>query len=221
MKSSGKNTGSTVTEVLLATLLASMVIGSLCGFYRSEMLYLFSQQNKTASLEDARGALDIIVRDLRNAGSWGSGSVPLEKDESQDPKNIDDPDHDDDLVCNRVYAATKDLIHIQMDLNGDGDCMDLDPRENIRYELTGPTPSCPGPRIIRRNGDCLIGNVVTAAPEKLFTYYDANDAELDEHPQRDAIRRVKITLAVQPSNPDRAPAGGGGASLTSSVEFRN
>lgn len=208
--------GSTVTELVVATLLASVIIGSLCGFYRSEMLYLVSQQDKTAALEDARGALDIMVRDLRNAGSWGSGGIPLEKDGTQDPRNIDDPDNDADFVCNRVYAATKNLIHVQMDLNGDEDCMDLDPRENIRYELTGPTSSCPGPYVIRRNGDCLIGNVLTSIPEKLFTYYDANGVELGDNPARDLVRRVKITFSVRSSN-----AGSRGSSLTSSVEFRN
>ena len=58
-----------------------------------------------------------------------------------------------------------------MDLNGNGNCADLDPRENIRYELTGPTATCPGSTIIRRNGDCLVANVV-AGPAVLFTYYD-------------------------------------------------
>ncbi len=216
-----KSEGSTVTELVVATLFATIMMGSLCGFYRDQLFYLLSQQGKTAALEDARGALDIMVRDLRNAGSWGSGSVPLEQDGSQDPKNIDDPDNDADSVCNRVYAATKKLIHIQMDLNGDGDCTDLDPRENIRYELSGPTSSCPGPHVIRRNGECLIGNVLTAVPEKLFYYYDVSDVDLGDNPPRDAIRRVKITFSVRFGNRGSATAGSGSSSLTSSVEFRN
>ncbi len=213
--------GSTITELVVTTLFATIIVSTLYGFYRSQLFNLLSQQGRTAALEDARGALDIMVRDLRNAGSWGTGSVPAEKDGSQDPKNIDDPDNDADSVCNRVYAATKKLIHIQMDLNGDGDCMDLDPRENIKYELTGPTSTCPGPYVIRRNDDCLIGNVITPIPEKLFTYYDADHVDLGDNPPRDAIKRVKITFTVQLPNPDPKATGRISSSLTSSVEFRN
>jgi hypothetical protein len=166
-------------------------------------------------LEDARGALDIMLRDLMNAGSWPSGVAPLETGVA------DDPDHDADSVCNRVYAASPSAIHIQMDLNGNGNCTDTDPRENIRYELTNPTATCPGPQIIRRNGDCLVANVVPGLPDKLFTYYDANGADLGANPARDAIKRVKIGFSVQVKNPDPNGAGNLSSTVLSSVEFRN
>ena len=224
------NNGYTITEQLIAALFALVVVGTLYGFYRDQLFHLVSQEAKTATLEDARGALDIIIRDLRNAGSWGTGSAPLERDSSEDLKNLDDPDNDADNVCNRVYTATKKSIHIQMDLNGDGDCMDyLDhpaaghrkDRETIRYELTGPTDTCPGATIIRRNGDCLVPNVVTPTPEKLFMYYDGNGADLGDDPVPVAIKRVKISFSVQVKNPNPRIAGFVTSTLSSSVEFRN
>ena len=172
-------------------------------------------ESKTGSLEDARGALDIIIRDLMNAGSWQNGSAPLESGAG------DDPDQDSDLVCNRVYAASPSTIHIQMDLNGNSNCADTDPRENIRYELANPTGTCPGPQIIRRNGDCLVANVVPALPGKVFTYYDANGADLGPNPARDAIKRVKIAFSVQVKNPDPHGSGNLTSTVMSSVEFRN
>jgi hypothetical protein len=156
-----------------------------------------------------------MVRDLRNAGSWGTGSAPLEKG------GVDDPDNDADALCNRVYAATGTLIHVQMDLNGNGDCADLEPRENVRYELTGPTSTCPGKAIIRRNGDCLVANVITPLSGKLFTYYDGTGVELSSPAPPSLIKRVRIAFAVQVPNPDPKQAGNLTSTLSTSVEFRN
>ena len=207
--------GVTLIEQVVSLLLGSVLITSLYAYFRAELYRTVSVESKTATLEDARGALDIILRDLKNAGSWPSGVAPLETGVA------DDPDHDADIVCNRVYAASPSAIHIQMDLNGNGNCTDTDPRENIRYELTNPTATCPGPQIIRRNGDCLVANVVPGLPDKLFTYYDANGADLGANPARDAIKRVKIGFSVQVKNPDPNGAGNLSSTVLSSVEFRN
>jgi Tfp pilus assembly protein PilW len=207
--------GVTLIEQVVSLLLGSVLITSLYAYFRAELYRTVSVESKTATLEDARGALDIMLRDLMNAGSWPSGVAPLETGVA------DDPDHDADSVCNRVYAASPSAIHIQMDLNGNGNCTDTDPRENIRYELTNPTATCPGPQIIRRNGDCLVANIVPGLPDKLFTYYDANGADLGANPARDAIKRVKIAFSVQVKNPDPNGAGNLSSTVLSSVEFRN
>ena len=207
--------GVTLIEQVVSLLLGSVLITSLYAYFRAELYRTVSVESKTATLEDARGALDIMLRDLMNAGAWPSGVAPLETGVA------DDPDHDADSVCNRVYAASPSAIHIQMDLNGNGNCTDTDPRENIRYELTNPTATCPGPQIIRRNGDCLVANVVPGLPDKLFTYYDANGADLGANPARDAIKRVKIAFSVQLKNPDPNGAGNLSSTVLSSVEFRN
>ena len=207
--------GVTFVEQMIGLMLGSVLIASLYGYFRSNLYQQLSLERKIATLEDARGALDIMLRDLRHAGSWGSGSVPSET------ASADDPDGDVDTVCNRVYAATPSQIHIQMDLNGDGDCADTDPRESIRYELTGPTATCPGTSIIRRNGDCLVANVVLTTPGKLFAYFDADGADLGETPMLDSIKRVRIAFAVQVNNPDPRSVGKLASALSSSVELRN
>jgi len=207
--------GTTLLEQLIALLLGAIVITSLYGFYRTELFHLLSQEARAITLEDARGAMDIISRDLKNAGSWGTGSVPSERGGN------DDPEGDADTVCNRIYRATRSLIHIQMDLNGNDTCADTDPRENIRYELAGSTATCPGAAVIRRNGDCLVSNVSTPAPNRLFTYYDVNDAELGDSPPLLAIKRIRIEFAVEVKNPDPKVQGKIASSLSSSVELRN
>lgn len=207
--------GTTLIEQLVALLIGSVLITSLYGYFRAELYHMLAVEAKTATLEDARGALDIIIRDLRNAGSWGTGSVPSEIG------SADDPNNDADTVCNRVYAASATMIHVQMDLNGNGNCADNDPRENIRYELTGPTSTCAGPNIIRRNGDCLVANVVPTTAGKVFSYYDANGTDLGNAPAPDTIKRVKISFTVRVKNPDPKVTVKLASVLSSSIEFRN
>jgi Tfp pilus assembly protein PilW len=207
--------GVTLIEQLAALLLGTIVIASLYEFYRAELFRTISQEAKTSTLEDARGALDIMVRDLRNAGSWGTGSAPPERG------GVDDPNNDADMKCNRVYAASGGMIHVQMDLNSNDSCADTEPRENIRYELTGPTATCPGTTIIRRNGDCLVANVKTASDSKLFTYYDVTGADLGDSPSPMAIKRIRIAFAVQVKNPDPRVGGNMNSTLSTSIDLRN
>ena len=96
--------GVTLIEQVVSLLLGSVLITSLYAYFRAELHRTVSVESKTATLEDARGALDIMLRDLMNAGAWASGVAPLETGVA------DDPDHDADLVCNRVYAASPSAI---------------------------------------------------------------------------------------------------------------
>jgi Tfp pilus assembly protein PilW len=207
--------GATLIEQLISLLLGAVMITSLYGYFRAELFNLVSLETKTATLEDARGSLDIMLRDLKNAGSWGADSAPVETGTE------DDPNSDADAVCNRVYAATASLIHVQMDLNGNGNCADTNPRENIRYELTGPTATCSGPYIIRRNGDCLVANVIPESAGRLFTYFDATGAELGNPSDLATVTRVRIAFSVQGKSPDPKAGGYLRSALSNSVEFRN
>ena len=207
--------GVSFVEQMVALALGSVMITSLYGYFRGNLFQLLTLEAKTATLEDARGALDIIMRDLKNAGSWSTVSPPAELG------GADDPDNDADMVCNRVYAATASLIHVQMDMNGDGDCADTDPRENIRYELAGPTSTCPGPNIIRRNGDCLVASVVLPISGKLFTYFDEKGNDLGNAPAPDSIKRVRAAFAIEVKNPDPRLSGKLSSTLSTSAQLRN
>jgi Tfp pilus assembly protein PilW len=207
--------GMTLIEQLIAALLGLVLVGGLYGFYRDQLFYNLAQQTNTATLEDARGALDIMVRDFKNAGSWATGSAPAETGA------VDDPDSDADAVCNRVYAATSGVMHVQMDLNGNNNCADSEPRENIRYELAGPTATCPGSKTIRRNGDCLVANVRTPVTGKLFSYFDQAGVDLGDTPAPTAIKRVRIAFTIEAKHPDPRVGGTVATELSTSVELRN
>jgi Tfp pilus assembly protein PilW len=209
------NRGVTLIEQLMALLIGSGLIVALYSYFRAELYQALVLETRTATLEDGRAALDIMVRDLKESGSWGTGSAPAELG------GADDPNSDLDTVCNRIYAASASVVHVQMDLNGNGNCADTDPRENIRYELAGPTSTCAGPNTIRRNGDCLIANVVPLATGKIFTFYDANGADLGNTPALEAVKRIKIGFSVQVKHPDPRVGGNINAALSTSVELRN
>src|ERR1041385_6647352 len=92
--------GTTLLEQLISLLLGSTVIVGLYGFYRAQLYQTLAQETKTAAVQDGRGALDIIVRDLKNAGSWGAGPAALETG------STGDPDGDADTVCNQIGRAS-------------------------------------------------------------------------------------------------------------------
>ena len=196
----------------MAALFGMIVIATLYGFFREQMFNLLSQETKTATLEDARGALDMMIHELRNAGSWGTGTVPVTVSGGT-------------ISCSRVVTATATSLRIQADLNGDGDCegaTSAETGENVTYDLSVKTATCPG-SIIRRNGDCLVANVVTPTVS-LFTYFDSNNTQLTASPPVGNIKRVKITFGVQVQNPNpnaRAANPYVTSTLSSSVEFRN
>ena len=200
--------GFTTAELLVAALFGMIVMATLYGFYREQLFQLLAQETKTATLEDARGALDMMVRDLRNAGSWGTGSQPT--------------------GCSRVAQATATAIQVQMDTRGssdgsapDGDCGDSG--EDVTYDVGSATSTCPG-SIIRRNGNCLIPNVVIPTGSSLFTYYDSSNADLGSSPTVTSVKRVKITFSVQVAEPTPEGKAAGRnitSTVSSSVEFRN
>ncbi len=55
--------GFTTAEVLVAALFGMIVMGSLYSFYQEQLYSLLTQEAKTATLEDGRGALDIISKE--------------------------------------------------------------------------------------------------------------------------------------------------------------
>ncbi len=55
--------GFTTAEVLMAALCGMIVMGALYGFFQEQLYSLLSQEAKTATLEDGRGALDIMSKE--------------------------------------------------------------------------------------------------------------------------------------------------------------
>jgi Tfp pilus assembly protein PilW len=211
----GDPRGFTTIELLGATLCAAIMLSALYGFNRQQLLSLLSQETRTATLEDARGALDIMVRELRNAGSF-----PVATDATCMKDDLGNP--------LRLISASSTAIHIQTDTQSaggddpDGKCTATG--EDVTYDIGSGTSTCPGPMIIRRNGACLVANVVVSSREPLLTYFDADDSQLGGSPPLDAVKRVRLQFSVEV--PDPTPQGRREgktlkSTLSSSVKFRN
>ncbi len=198
------NKGFTITEVLLAAIFGLIVMSALYGFFREQLFNLVSQETKTVTLEDARGALNLMARELRNAGAWGTGAAPT--------------------GCSRIVTATATVIQVQADVDGNGDCANATTGENVTYTFVStPNPSgdpCPGASITR-NGDCLAANVIIPSGNFL-TYYVAGSTTPLSFPISDltTIKRVKITFAIEETTPN-PKVGDKKSTLSSSVIFRN
>ncbi len=194
--------GFTVTELLVSMLFAGIVVATLYGFFRDQLFILISQETKTATLEDARGGLNLMARELRNAGAWAAATVPT--------------------GCSRIVTATATAIQVQADVDGNGDCADAANGEDVTYALSAGTSPCPGSRITR-NDDCLVANVVTPlGRDKLFSFYDSSNTDLGDNPSSLAnIKRIKITFRVQVINPNPNVGGNIFSTLSTSVLLRN
>lgn len=209
--------GFTTVEILVAALFGMIVMAALYGFFRDQLFHLIAQEVKTATLEDARGGLDLMARELRNAGAFPvaipSTDTTCAKDGSGNPK--------------KIVAASASYIQIQSDTEGNGNCSDTG--ENVTYTYVSTanssTDPCPGKRITR-NGFCLVANVVIPSGSEFLTYYQAGSTTALTHPISDltTIKRIKITFSVQLTNPNpytRSANPHISSTLSSSVEFRN
>ncbi|NIO09863.1 MAG: hypothetical protein GTO40_18410 [Deltaproteobacteria bacterium] len=203
-------------EVLLAALFGAILISTLYVFYRDQLYRLLIQETQTATLEDTRGALDTILREIRNAGSF---TVPTDATCAKDAFGLP----------LRVVASDGNSIQIQSDIDEDGACVSTG--ENVTYNLFPETASC---SVIRRNSVALVGycsgtspatdvSIVTPAGS-LFTYFNGLDVPLDPSDATfdpSNIKRVRITFSVQEPNPDPRQGGSVASTLSSSVAFRN
>lgn len=203
--------GFTVAELLVAALFGMIVVATLYGFFREQMFNLLAQETKTATLEDARGALDLMVRELSNAGSFPlPANYPTIR-----PANDDDGNN-----CKRIVSASATSIRIQADLNGDGDC--ADDNEDITYTYNSTSGT------IERNSSTspVVSNVALASGSDFFTYYVAGSttAVTPSSTNINAIKRVKITFKVEVDDPTpegKAAARKIASTLYTNVDFRS
>ena len=197
--------GFTLTEVLVTSVYALTVLGTLYGFYRTHLHSLRSQEKRTEVLETARAVMDIMVREIREAGNWsGTGGIA--------PPG-----------CSRIQGTpTATQIQVQMDLNRDGDCADRRKHEDVTYTYN------PAKKVIQRNGSTspIASNVHIPPDSDFLTYYSAGSTVPLDHPISDPaiIKRVKITLEVRVDDPTPEGQAAGRklkTTLVSNVTFRN
>lgn len=211
--------GFTMVEVLTAlTLFLLILMGIFQIFEPSNVAYL-SSQRKLGVQQNARVAMDTMVRQIRMAGYF--------------PENLDGDTSND--VANPIQAASDTALAVAGDLDSSGAssaflfCLDSSGLRRVKGAVgAAGSYTC-------STGEVLAESITSLA----FAYYDANNAPVPNPPtgpysldgvalgvaptfvdttQRKSVRRVVITMTARETVPNQ-PAQT--YTLTSDVRLRN
>jgi prepilin-type N-terminal cleavage/methylation domain-containing protein len=197
--------GFTLVELLVAMGLSLVVLGAGYSVFRVQTHTVKAQEFKMEAQEDARAALDMMVREVRNLGFFPSGTpCPA-------PANT-----------TGIVAATATTLQFVYDANGDGSCAGTmatgaGADESVTYILPPPLTIGDITRDINDGNGAQVltaGNVTNAA----FTYFDGAGAVTADPA---SIRRVSITLTVQSRSTDVQFGGLIPITMNSNVDLRN
>lgn len=205
-------------ELLVSVLLTSIIMLAIYSVYRVQTHSAKVQENRLEAQEYARAVLDMMVREIRNAGYAPTGAA-----------------------CAVVVSADSQSLQFRYDANADGDCGDTD--EDITYAFSTTGCASGYGDITRKEGansaEALTNcNVPTGTSNFSFTYYPQDCSNNFSTPVGSgssscpaspgsnagtlaAIQRVGISLTVQSKNPDTQFGGQLSATMTSNADLRN
>lgn len=200
-----KERGFTLIEFLVSLLLSFIIVGAIYSVYRLQTRSAKIQERRLEVQESGRAALDLMVREVRNAGYAPTGAA-----------------------CAGVVVADAQAFQFRLDANADGDCIDTDEDITYSFSATGCTQGLGN--ITRKDGsnadqpitDC---NVPSGTTKFSFAYYPQDSSTAYSTPvaagNLGAIQRVLIALTVQSKNPDPEFGGSLTATMTANVDLRN
>lgn len=205
--------GFTLAELLVAMAGSLLVLAVVGSVFRMQAHTVKAQEYKMEAQEYARNALDMMTREIRNAGFFPNGACPQS-------------------VNNGLVQATSTTLQIVYDADSNVNCTGTmatgqPADENVTYALAGGdiTRTVTGATPQAAQLTSGTGNITNAV---LFTYFDANGADLGVNPPLATIKRVRVTITVQSRSTDSQFNGsqfnGGQAqtiTMTSNVDLRN
>ncbi len=217
--------GFTIVELLVSILLTSIIMGAIYSVYRVQTHSAKVQENRLEAQEYARSVLDIMVREIRNAGynplgaptttpptALGTGCASGLNGTLVGAPGIVTADA-------TTLTFTYDFQGTTAGTNPDGNCNG--PDEQITYTLD-PTGCPPNFTNVTRNGSPLTDcNVPTGAANFSLTYFAQNLSTAMSPIVLADIQRVSISLTVQSKNPDTEFGGQLTATVTSNADLRN
>jgi type IV pilus assembly protein PilW len=179
---SHKEKGFSLIELMIAMALSGIVIGAIYNLYIGQSRSYVIQDQVAEMQQNARVAMDMMVRDIRMAGfdptrEAGAGFV----------------------------AATSNSIQFTADRNSDGDLDDAD--EDITYSLYDSNDADTLDDDLGRDTGGGNQPVAENISSLTFSYFDEDGNSTADLSQ---IRSVEITLTAQTAerDPDYTPNGG-------------
>ena len=182
--------GFTLLELLIAMTIGLVVLGSIFSSFTTQKKSFELQEQITVMEQNLRVPLDIITRDLRNAGVNPNPDTTLVAGTSVGLI----PDDPNDATDANVPITTNS-IKILSDIDGNGaiPAGTTDPQEKVTYDLSGTT--------LNRNGQPLVDNIITLT----FTYYDSNGNTIATPitgTNLSNIRVVQLSITAQTNRED-------------------
>jgi len=194
--------GFTIAELLVSSALSMMVLAGVYTVFRSQTHTVKVQERHMEAHEYALNAIDLMVREIRNAGYFPTGS----------------PCGNVGNTAGVVFASPT-AIRFVYDSNGDGVC-----EEDITYTFTAGNMT----RTYNGTTETLTDGNVTGftltyfpqqtsgtAPSALTCNPSCNGTELAQ------IQKITIAITVQSKSTDTQFGGGRSVSMSFNTDLRN
>jgi type IV pilus assembly protein PilW len=202
--------GFTLSELLVAAGLSLAVLASIYGLFRSQAHTIKGQESRVEAHEYAMAILDVIVREIRNAGYFPTGTACAN-------------------VSNTAGIASASLTSFSLvyDKDGNGTCSGDDEVITFAYNSVGQD--------VTRNSQALSEGNVTALQ---FTYYPQQTSGTAPAPycfstgvpagcsgnlasSLNSVQKIAVSITVQSRNPDVQFGGQSTITMSSSADLRN
>ena len=182
----GSSAGFTIIEALMVMAILSIAFGTIFKSFENLNRSYTSENVKAGIQQGARIAVELMVQDIRLAGldPLGTATAGISAD-----------------------LPTSTWIEFTADANFDGQIVNTDAFEDIRYQLVGSE--------LRQRNHAGWATMLDNVTDLSFTFLDANDNPTTVN---NAIRSVKISLTME------RPAGRAGQvarTYTTTVRCRN
>ncbi len=211
------SSGFTLAELLISTLIAAIILGSLYSFYRSQLFALKSEEARINVKQNADVALDFMVRELRRAGARPDALVAYPPGgctvaAASTATNCAQPPAFSTQPCpsgsgfERFTTADQRTITLQYDNDADG-CPD-DSNELITYSYDASDQE-----IERATAGGSPMPLISLVPSDglEFKYYALDGAALTSLPlsfcDRASISRIEVAVKVSTADPNPWIAG--------------
>lgn len=210
--------GFTLVEMMVSMLLALIVLGAVYSVYRSQARTLKVQENRQEAMEYARGVLDLMAREIRNAGynptQATSGTNCAGTPSAGTPGLVS--------ASSTLFAFTYDYRSSGSATTPDGNCNSADEEISYEYRTPGPQNCATGTGDVVRtaNGtsEAITDCNVTAFS---FSYYAQNSATAMSPIVIADIQRVRVSVTIQSKNPDPQFGGQLISTVYSNIDLRN
>lgn len=162
--------GMTVVELLVSLAIFAVISTVVIGFLTGSRRTYEDTSDRAGYQQSLRAVFSLLTREIRSAGC--------------DPAEIG---------VDRFPLADNGTLRCRMDLDGDGNTLDVSPDEDITYTFDA------GDGELRRTTTLGDQTILRGVQEVTFTYFDGDGAQLNLVPLSAADRRdvrfVGITIA--------------------------